>query len=1269
MVDLCPFEGTVIDQRFEVGERLGQGSLGRVFECRDRKQGGRRLALKVIRPDIMDKVAADLLKHEFRVLAHLDHPNVVKVFEFGRIPGREELYFTEELLEGFHFVKVLRRAPLSVFLDVFTQVVRGLGYVHAKGVLHSDIKPKNVLITSRWDGSLRARLIDFHLCRQGTIFRDQLIRGTISYMAPEMIRGDPIDFRADLYGVGVMAYEALARRRPFTRKTPVKVLRAHIEDQPKALMEIRKDLPKSLCALIDRLLLKDPSQRPASGREILQILRDQVDPDIDIETQQTRRAYLRSAILVSRESSLERIRRQVEIIGETPNVTDCLGPTEAVKSQEELWRCFGDLDAGQRLSSFDSINNAGGLPEWRGSKEKFNGSPVLVIGGEGGIGKSRLLAEARIECQLAGVAFFRARAGRVGSRPLGPFLVLLRALIERLNLMTLLKQVAPEGCLDPAKIVARHRRRGREGGMIEALLSMFEELSEILPFVAAIDDFEEADEASIELAHRLSRGGPRALYLLACCDSNSKLRWTELSCIRLTRLGEGAVQQLLSSMLGEQVQSGFAARVYTVTGGNPRFTEETLRHLAEQGALTTEQGFLSAEMGALFHVKAPKSVEQVLRQRISRLSQAELKVLGVLSLSLRSRPADFVSAVSKIARHDVSNFLDAFGEHGWVHCHTDLLGRALYWIDQSPLRHQLVAKLGVELFESLQGRIARLLEARHPAAESFWTLSGDPDWVHDRAEELAYHFALSGDPDSAFKHSLAAAEVTRTHIQQGRVRRLYKLTVELSEGYEEGHKSGRRMAQFRLAEACAYLGRYEEALSRFERLRLDRQSSSWERASRLYHCARLRLKVGEFGEALEEIGLGLALVEEAFDGSEKLKARLLALQGSCLLWLGRAQQARQRAMDATRSLEAQGLTSENAAAQHIAALSGLVMGQNTSAITSPQIRRSWIESLCVPEVNTQDVSAVSRLQEQQRLDRILVEAIALNLASENREEAALALNIRGNIKRASGHYQQAFEDYERAVMLCEELENIPGTSLARMNVGHLLIEVGDFENGDASLCLALDGAKYCELDWLQGFIHISLARAARWNGDQNQWRSYLSEAKQNFDRSDFKIGPFELALEHLEACLQRNERLKAQALVTKLTTEQANIPTPDQRLRLLLLSSFLDCADPDRACQQQLRARLAELNDLSGTLWTELTIQTDRIRALLLERMKETTAACAAMAHAREAVESLGQHLSHALKRCYLEDPRRLQIFNAVERLESLNKGKEKSGKAQKGEL
>ena len=301
------------ERRYRIGACLGQGSLGRVFACEDRTRPGVPLALKMVRPDVMSPAAADTLRHEFRVLARLEHPGIVKVHDFGKLPGRAELFFTEDLVDGAPFTKRLNRAPIEIILRCFAKVLRAVGFIHARSVLHCDLKPRNVLIERTEEGRLRVRLLDFHLCRLGDSIRDGAIRGTVAYMAPEVIRGETVDRRADLYGLGAMLYETLARRLPFTGRTAHEQLRAHLEQQPGSLCELRGDVSRDLDRLVQRLMAKQPADRFSSAREVLRALHD-IDPGCLVETEPTRQAYLRAGALVGRDSELALMRRAVGVV-------------------------------------------------------------------------------------------------------------------------------------------------------------------------------------------------------------------------------------------------------------------------------------------------------------------------------------------------------------------------------------------------------------------------------------------------------------------------------------------------------------------------------------------------------------------------------------------------------------------------------------------------------------------------------------------------------------------------------------------------------------------------------------------------------------------------------------------------------------------------------------------------------------------------------------------------------------------------------------------
>jgi len=244
---------------------LGRGGMAIVYKARQTSPD-RYVALKVLLADLAsDPEFVARFRHEANIAASVDHPNVVPIYAVGEERGF--FYIAMRLVPGPTLTATIRQArPLS--LDrvgrILRQVARALDYAHGKGVIHRDLKPSNVLI----EAEDRVTLTDFGIARardETLVARTQGVIGTPHYMAPEQALGQTIDYRADLYSFGVVAYEMLTGRVPFEAETPLAVLHRQVYDAPSPIRNERPDLPLALDAVIARMLAKKPEDRFASA--------------------------------------------------------------------------------------------------------------------------------------------------------------------------------------------------------------------------------------------------------------------------------------------------------------------------------------------------------------------------------------------------------------------------------------------------------------------------------------------------------------------------------------------------------------------------------------------------------------------------------------------------------------------------------------------------------------------------------------------------------------------------------------------------------------------------------------------------------------------------------------------------------------------------------------------------------------------------------------------------------------------------------------------
>jgi eukaryotic-like serine/threonine-protein kinase len=277
--------GRTLDGRFTMLARLGAGSMGTVYRARHRGIG-RDVALKILRRDrAIDEHAKRRFLREARANCLLSSPHTVTVFDFGQAASGE-LFLAMELLEGESLGQRMRRLiriPIGQALEICRQALQSLGEAHSKGIIHRDLKPDNLFHARILDlprGEEILKVLDFGIAKiagntgepmnavetqAGTVF------GTPRYMSPEQAQGKPLDGRSDFYSLGVILYEMITGRPPFTDEDAVVVMARHVKTPPPSMAKAAPDLklPPNLEALVTRLLSKDVDSRPATTETLL----------------------------------------------------------------------------------------------------------------------------------------------------------------------------------------------------------------------------------------------------------------------------------------------------------------------------------------------------------------------------------------------------------------------------------------------------------------------------------------------------------------------------------------------------------------------------------------------------------------------------------------------------------------------------------------------------------------------------------------------------------------------------------------------------------------------------------------------------------------------------------------------------------------------------------------------------------------------------------------------------------------------------------------
>jgi serine/threonine-protein kinase len=266
--------------KFEINRVLGQGAMGEVYLGMD-PAIGREVAIKTILPSAAGGVEAkERFAREAKAAGVLNHPNLVTIYEFGEDQG--VLYIAMEYVKGHDLEELMREQALtrSEALEILGQVCDGLAFAHQNHIVHRDIKPSNVRVLR--DGKrIQAKVMDFGVARVGNsdMTATGMVMGTVSYMAPEYIRSGKPDPRSDLFAVGVMLYECLSGRKPFSGDTTPTILYKIVNEPPEPIdLTQLHGISPAIRSVLDRSLDKDPDNRFQTAEDLAKALRASKDP-------------------------------------------------------------------------------------------------------------------------------------------------------------------------------------------------------------------------------------------------------------------------------------------------------------------------------------------------------------------------------------------------------------------------------------------------------------------------------------------------------------------------------------------------------------------------------------------------------------------------------------------------------------------------------------------------------------------------------------------------------------------------------------------------------------------------------------------------------------------------------------------------------------------------------------------------------------------------------------------------------------------------------
>ena len=318
-----PYIGRMLDNRYEILERIGTGGMAIVYKAKCHRLN-RLVAVKILKSDLaQDEDFRRRFNAESQAVAQLSHPNIVSVYDVSR--GGDVEYIVMELIDGITLKQYMeKRGQLNwrESLHFITQIMRGLSHAHSRGIIHRDIKPQNVMVLR--DGSVKVADFGIACLENAAQTLTQEALGSVHYISPEQARGDRIDARSDIYSAGVVLYEMLTGRLPFEGDSAVSVAIQHLSSVPLAPREINPDIPEQLELICMKAMAPDLDKRyPSADAMIADLEAFRKNPGVNLDfelsdlrteesdepTQKLRTPVPPQSHRPGRESSYERSRR------------------------------------------------------------------------------------------------------------------------------------------------------------------------------------------------------------------------------------------------------------------------------------------------------------------------------------------------------------------------------------------------------------------------------------------------------------------------------------------------------------------------------------------------------------------------------------------------------------------------------------------------------------------------------------------------------------------------------------------------------------------------------------------------------------------------------------------------------------------------------------------------------------------------------------------------------------------------------------------------